>query len=369
MKALLLSCGTGGGHNAAAQAIAEELLRRGDTVTILNPYDLCSDRVAKCIDRAYILLAQRIPRAFGALYTLGNLYSRLRWRSPLYFANGRAAGAMDAYLRANPVDVIIMTHLFPAQILTYMRSHGMSVPKTILVSTDYTCIPFFKECKCDYYVTPSPKLTAEFTKRGVAEEQIMPLGIPVGGACLDSLTREEARKELKLRMDCRYLLVAGGSIGAGKMEKTIAILSSLIKGTNWNLIIVCGNNKRLLRKLEAKHYAQSRLIGHTSQMPLYLRACDAFFSKPGGLSITEAAVMEVPLVLLPPIPGCESRNFRFFVREGLCLPAEVSVKGLQHTLRLLDTYPVCEQMFQRQKDTIVKDAASRIVDLAAFGRQ
>ena len=102
MKALLLSCGTGGGHNAAAQAIAEELLRRGDTVTILNPYDLCSDRVAKCIDRAYILLAQRIPRAFGALYTLGDLYSRLRWRSPLYFANGRAAGAMDAYLRANP---------------------------------------------------------------------------------------------------------------------------------------------------------------------------------------------------------------------------------------------------------------------------
>lgn len=30
MKALILSCNTGGGHNSAARAIAEEMQERGD---------------------------------------------------------------------------------------------------------------------------------------------------------------------------------------------------------------------------------------------------------------------------------------------------------------------------------------------------
>ena len=46
MDVLLLSCGTGGGHNAAARAIAEELRRRGHGAEILNPYSLCSEELA-----------------------------------------------------------------------------------------------------------------------------------------------------------------------------------------------------------------------------------------------------------------------------------------------------------------------------------
>lgn len=363
MRALLLSCGTGGGHNAAALAVQEELLRRGHQVTMLNPYTLCGSRVADRVDRAYISMAQRAPGVFGAVYTLGELYRHLPWRSPVYYANGKAASAMDAYLRANPADVIILTHIFPGHILTYMREHGMYVPKTILVATDYTCIPFLEECDCDHYVIPSAELTEEFIKHGVKAERILPLGIPVQSACRNRMSQKEARQELDLSMDKRYILLAGGSIGAGKMEKAIDIFYRLTKGTNWNLIVICGNNEQLLRKLRKKNYAQLRLMGKTSQMPLYLHACDAFFSKPGGLSITEAAVVGIPLVLLPPIPGCESRNYRFFELGGMCIPAEVSDNGLQDVLSLLNSGSVCEEMLLCQKK-IPKDAAAAIADLA-----
>lgn len=50
MDALILSCGTGGGHNAAGTAIAEELKRRGHRVTMFNPYTLHSKRLAKGIN-------------------------------------------------------------------------------------------------------------------------------------------------------------------------------------------------------------------------------------------------------------------------------------------------------------------------------
>ena len=36
MKALILSCNTGGGHNSAARAIAEEMQDRGDEAYVLD---------------------------------------------------------------------------------------------------------------------------------------------------------------------------------------------------------------------------------------------------------------------------------------------------------------------------------------------
>ena len=40
MDALILSCGTGGGHDAAGKAVREELIRRGHRAVMMNPYVL-----------------------------------------------------------------------------------------------------------------------------------------------------------------------------------------------------------------------------------------------------------------------------------------------------------------------------------------
>lgn len=40
MDALILTCGTGGGHNSAAKAVKEEMERRGHHVHLMNPYML-----------------------------------------------------------------------------------------------------------------------------------------------------------------------------------------------------------------------------------------------------------------------------------------------------------------------------------------
>ena len=54
MDALILSCGTGGGHNSAGKAVLEELERRGHHVTMLNPYTLKSEKLSSGIDQNYI---------------------------------------------------------------------------------------------------------------------------------------------------------------------------------------------------------------------------------------------------------------------------------------------------------------------------
>lgn len=365
MNILVLSCGTGGGHNSAAAAVKEEMLCRGHNVTMLNPLELCGQKVAGLVDNAYISLAQTVPGAFGAIYGLGNAYRRLPWRSPVYYANGHAAEALAAYLGENPVDAIVTSHLFPAEILTYLRLHGTPVPKTIFITTDYTCIPFMEECVCDAYVIPAKELTGDFISRGIPEDRICPLGIPVRQGFRERKPREQAKEALGLDPDKRYLLVSGGSIGAGKLEKALALLCDITEGTSFSPIVICGNNTSVLGHLEKRYGSQVRLLGKTDRMAEYLSACDLYFTKPGGLSTTEAAVMEVPLALLPPIPGCETRNRRFYTETGMAEAVEPNERDLQRVLSLLDSPAHWERMMENQRRVIPKDAAQKICDLAA----
>lgn len=47
-----------------------------------------------------------------------------------------------------------MPHLYPAETVTYMKRKKMDLPPCIAIATDYTCIPFWEETECDYYIVP-----------------------------------------------------------------------------------------------------------------------------------------------------------------------------------------------------------------------
>ena len=54
MKALILSCNTGGGHNSAAKAIAEEIHARGDEACVLDYLCLAGKGVSKLVEDGYV---------------------------------------------------------------------------------------------------------------------------------------------------------------------------------------------------------------------------------------------------------------------------------------------------------------------------
>ena len=74
-----------------------------------------------------------------------------------------------------------------------------------------------------------------------------------------------------------------------------------------------------------------------------MKACDVLISKPGGLTSTEAAASETPLVHISPIPGCETRNMEFFEKHGMSIAVRnlkkellPAVRKLQSPKRVLD---------------------------------
>ena len=154
MKALILSCNTGGGHNAAGAALREMLEERGHEAIFLDYLTLAGKWTSALVGDLYIDVVKKAPKAFGCAYKAGYVREQTAKKSPVYYVNSLMAKYLNRYLKEHPVDVIFMPHLYPAETISYMKKKGMPLPLTIAVMTDYTCIPFWEETCCDYYIVP-----------------------------------------------------------------------------------------------------------------------------------------------------------------------------------------------------------------------
>lgn len=217
MNVLLLSCGTGEGHNTAARALCQRILSEGSHAAVVDVARLKSPGTAKAVDEVYIRTAKYAPRLFGAAYRLGGALSRPDRRSPVYYANTRLGRYLLGYLACHPCDAILTTHLYGAEVVTGLKRQGRLALPCLAVATDYTCIPFWEETRCDGYVLGHPDLMGEFVNHGVPADKLFALGIPVSDAYTRPRDPGAARQALGLTAGGPLYLVMGGSMGFGRM--------------------------------------------------------------------------------------------------------------------------------------------------------
>ena len=366
MKILILSCNTGGGHNSAAIAIRDTLVDAGHDCTFLDLFSIGSQKLSGRVSKAY-LFSTKLSFLFRFCYWAGGKITRAGRRSPVYAANSLHADRLYQYLQANPCDVILMTHLFPAEQLTCLKHRGqLSIP-TIAIGTDYTCIPFWEETDVDYYVLPHGDLAPEFVQRGMNPQTFLPFGIPVSPKVKQREEKLQARQRLAagllpgLEPEKPLLLIMSGSMGFGSSRQLVGEL--LQSGVDAEMCVVCGSNKKQEKRLRRRFKENERvhILGYTQQVPLLLHSADVVFTKPGGLTTTEVAVSRTPLVHTAPIPGCENANAAFFASRGMSVSAKEPEEQCRAGIHLLQDRDAAHRMRENQEKYIPGDANEKLL--------
>lgn len=368
MKFLILTFQAGEGHNSAARAILGRMNAEGHEGEIVDFLGLFSDKLSKAINDSYVALVKRAPLLYGFgyrfAYGVSNLI-RKRLHSSLYLDSAIVSKHLREYIDAHgPYDGIIATHLMPSQALAYLKKHGYELPKTVAVVTDYTWYPYWQEtAACDYYVVPNEALIERYVKKGMPREKLRPYGIPVSERFLSLPTRDEARQRLGFSADDKLYLVMGGSMGAGSMYKFSKKMYDRMGDAQ--MIVVCGKNEILRASMEKKFAGKERvhIVGFTDRVPDYMMACDVLYTKPGGLSSSEALLCRIPMVHTSPIPGQESDNMRFFSQKGCAFGSKRLGKQICYGLRLMSSPEMRTQMRAEQAKCAKPNAARDIVRL------
>lgn len=365
MKVLILSCNTGGGHNAAGKAMEQALKERGHDAVFLDYLTLSGERVSQMVGGCYVNMVKYVPWLFGGIYQLGLSVSKLLHghKSPVYYANALMAKKLGSYIEENCIDAVLMPHLYPAETLTYLKKHGARLPILVAIGTDYTCIPFWEETDCDCMILPGEDLIEEFADRGIPREKLYPLGIPVSPDFLRAKQkdREELRRRAGIAPDEKVYLVMGGSMGFGKMELFVKKLCRQCQPGE-RVIVICGNNKALGKRLACslKGCTNVKILGYTTHVAEYMAISDVVYTKPGGLTTTEVAVMEKPLIHTAPIPGCETCNARYFAEKGMSCSVKSIGKGIEQGTALMHSDLKRQKMKRQQKKYINSHAAEDI---------
>jgi len=312
MQVLLLSCNTGEGHNACAAAIAEAFNAHGDGCEMRDALGFISDATSRLITKSDIFLYRRMPELFRMGYGIADRHAAMFRESSLcsrFFARG--AEKLCEEIAGAGYDAVICTHPFAALMLREALRHRALPVYSAFVATDYTCCPGVGDADLDLFFIPDEDLVGEFQSRGVAPNRIVPSGIPIRRMFYE--TYPEAKPTAKKH----HLVMMCGSLGAGPIKT----LTSLLIRNNYgefDLTVICGTNKRLREQLERHfgHRGNLRILGYVEDMAAMLDSADVFITKPGGISVTEAAAKNVPMVFIHAVDGCEAYNRRFFVSLG-----------------------------------------------------
>lgn len=368
MKVLLLSCNTGQGHNTAARAVMEELERRGVECEMRDALAFSSERTSRVVSNTYIRMANDAPKVFGKIYQAGEAISNPHLKSPVYYANMICTRKMGRYIQENGFDAVVTSHIFPAQALTHLKRHEHIAAKTYYIATDYTCHPFTEEVEPDKCFIAHPDLAEEYVGRGVPQEIICPTGIPVSARFAAHVEKAEARAKLGVPQDQRMFLIMTGSMGFGSTAPVVETIAR--EGSENSLIcVMTGRNEEMKRAIDELNARDPRIIAvpFTTEVPLYMSAADVLLTKPGGLTTTEAAALNIPLVLSAPIPGCETANARFFEEKGMAVCAQDDQSAAHAAMWLAADEEKSERMIRAQRETINARAAADICDIVLRG--
>lgn len=359
MKSMILTCNTGAGHNSSSIAVKQAFDDAGATCDIVDSLSFISERMSRFICKWHTRLYRHAPRAFSEGYS---------------FFQGRSAGPVGSsvlykYLSSGidklyrlileeGYDQVICAHVFAAVMVSKLMQKYGRIVQTSFVDTDYTCHPFTGDCDMDIYFIPHEDVADEFIACGVPADRIVVTGIPVSQAYYSSMPKETAKARLGIAPSKRNILVMGGSMGCGPVEELVPKLLAALP-EDCVVSVVCGTNRNLFRVLSKDHPKNLHLYEFTNKIAVLMDSAELLVTKPGGISVTEAAVKGLPLVLLDVVGGCETYNLEFFVSRGWAQEVDASsAAGICR--RLLDNEAELMKLRERMKADFDKNAAKEI---------
>ena len=325
-KILIFYASYGGGHLSAANSIKQcidDNFKDCET-KLVDCMEYVNRPVNKITTTAYKELAKKFPWAWGEVYSHSQ-------KGPLAHissaSNNLLAKKLLKLLKEYQPDIVISTHPFGSQMVSYLKRKALVDCKLATIMTDFAPHDQWLVGKdyVDYYFVSHEKMRQELINSNVAENTVFATGIPLSNRFLMHFDKDEIMKSMGLNPDKRVILFfGGGEFGLGR-DKTVKILNSFITHVkNHQIVAIAGKNEKMkvaFNKLVAETNSESfvKVLAYTKQVPELMSISDLVVTKPGGLTTTESLASGLPIVAINPIPGQEEENAKFLEDEGVAI--------------------------------------------------
>ncbi len=319
-RILLMYISEVSGHRQAICAIEKSLKAVDPSVEMMsiNGFGYTYPKMEKIINTAYMGIIKKTPKIWGYLYDNPKVAKRIQsLRKAIYKANH---GKFDKLFAQFRPDVVVCSQAFPCgMVADYKQSCKLPV-KVVGVLTDYAPHSYWIHEGVDDYVVPSKETGDALVKKGVLQERVKVLGIPVDAKFSIPLDKARIAQELGLHLDTPVIFMMGGGQGLGPIKDVAQSLVDM--AVDLQIIVVTGTNKKLntwLKKIQQKSAKKILVFEYVQNIEELMEIATLIVTKPGGMTTTEALTKGLPMVIVNPIPGQEAYNAEFLLSQGVAI--------------------------------------------------
>lgn len=308
-RILILTCSHGTGHKMVASTLSDALIKRGCETYIHDLFDEVNAPLNRLFGKAY-LLSYGIGRgAYEKLYD--RIDDKPNTKGISFFWDLTKKKMLELVNTIEP-DAIINTYGYVISSML-KESHYPHIP-VVSVVTDF-CVPSpWAHPATDRYYVACDNVTDRLKELGVLDNRILETGIPIRDIFEETIDRNDVAQKYGLDPDKKTLLIFAGTYGV--LKNLPQICKSIDEQTDLQTIVVCGKNKKLYDKLNRESFNNTRILGYVSEINELYRFCHLMITKPGGISLSEAATTAVPVILYRPTPGQEMENAKWFEKKN-----------------------------------------------------
>lgn len=323
MKKILITYATAGeGHKKAALAIksAFDILNPRDTeIKIIDALDYTNKFFKWMYPKTYLFMVTYIPTIWGFFYYCLDFrcaYPLVRFIRRI--VNGNNTKSFEEFLYNFKPDIVITTHFLASEVIATLKRQNRLQTKLITCVTDFRMHSFWFSNETDFFCVGFYETKEDLVKKwGIPAQKINILGIPIHPKFYDVKHKTEICNKLGLSKDLLTVLVTGGGFGVGPITGLVKALMKIPEALQ--ILVICGHNEKLRAKVNNLITYNLQLTtviktyGFIDYVDELMAVADIGITKAGGLICSEALARELPLVIIAPIPGQESRNCKLLL--------------------------------------------------------
>ncbi len=368
-RILVLTLSFGSGHLRASHAIAKELMdiAPGTDVRVVDALADCRSLFRVCYEWPYWFMLRYAPALWERL-NRARLEDKHERTAPQWAFRLGCPKVFEAIEKFKP-DVIVAGEVAGCEMAVIARRLGITQAPIVSVITDYEAEPIWVKPEVDIYIVPDENVRAEMIKWGAPGECIEISGIP-GDPSFDQSPGMRAAQV----NGHPVVLLMGGGMGPTRMDEVARRLGE--SNSPMHIVAVTGHDKRARRRLESLNVdtpVTLQVLGWTEDVATLMQTASILVTKPGGLTIAEAALCSLPTVFFDPIPGAEYVNAKRMVDAGAALISKGARETAAMVAELLRNEPSRRAMSLRAsklaRPNARKEIAQVVLDLATPAKE
>lgn len=364
-RVIFVSTSVGAGHNQAAAALmaAMDDARPQVETEFIDALEYASWSFRLVYGCGYHALVSKLPWLYGLGYRLNNrpntprrtLAERLRLR-----IEWLALRRLRRHLLARRPALVMATHYLAMPMIGRLIGRGVAGLRMFAVITDNEPHRWWFAENVERYFVANERVARAIVPWGIDRARITVSGIPVHSKWTAPLDREKILRDWRLPAGAPIVILTGGTFfTVGPVEQTVR---GILDNSDAHVVVLAGNNKRLLAELADFREAGGRLtaVGFTDRVHELAEVASIFVTKAGGLITSECITKGVAMVLTKPVPGQEAANAEMLSREGAAVVAPTTEDVIREVTRLLEM-PAAVQALSTNARRLYRPGTQRIL--------